>query len=43
MRSTKRFMRFRRKDINGNSYEFFAWEKTDKAAELRDAGKSLTR
>jgi S-adenosylmethionine synthetase len=34
---------FRRKDSNGSTYEFFNWEKTDKAAELREAAKSLTR
>ncbi|MBM3789293.1 MAG: methionine adenosyltransferase [Acidobacteria bacterium] len=33
---------FKRKDTNGGTYEFFTWEKTDKAAELRRAAKSLS-
>jgi S-adenosylmethionine synthetase len=34
---------FRRKDSNGATYDFFTWEKTDKAAELRAAAKSLVK
>jgi S-adenosylmethionine synthetase len=34
---------FRRKDSNGKTYEFFTWEKMDKAAELRGAAKSWVK
>jgi len=32
---------YKAKNSNGNIYEFFPWEKTDKAGELRRAAKSL--
>ncbi len=32
---------FKAKNSNGNTYEHFTWEKTDKAAELRRAAKAL--
>jgi S-adenosylmethionine synthetase len=31
----------RKKDSNGRTYEYFTWEKTDKAGEIRRAAKSL--
>jgi len=34
---------YRKKDTNGGTYEFFSWEKTDKASELRRAAKSLSK